>query len=113
VRAQRLRTAVQTVICGTLLGIVAGCVGTTDRIEPTGHGTLMIPSQDLMGLSSSSTERAKALQEAAAYCRKLGRDIQTVLSSEPEGGIDGLAAPEIEFRCVPSESGERHAPARQ
>jgi hypothetical protein len=113
VRARRLQTAVQRRICGALVAVVAGCVGTTDRIVPSGHGTFMIPSQDLMGLSSSATEKAKALQEAAAYCRKLGQDIETVLTSEPEGGISGLAAPEIEFRCVASEGGERRAPPGQ
>jgi hypothetical protein len=91
--------------CGALLSIFAGCVGTTDQIVPTGHGTFMIPRDGLMGLSSGSTQKAKAFQDATAYCRKFGQDISTVLTSEAEGGFGGLAAPEIEFRCVPSAAG--------
>lgn len=112
-RAQRLRTAVQTMICAALSHLFAGCVGTTDQIVPTGHGTFIIRSQDLMGLSSGSTEKAKAFQDGAAYCRKLDKEIETVLASEAEGGFGGLAAPVIEFRCVPSGGVEKHAPSGQ
>jgi hypothetical protein len=109
VRPQHLGTALQTLSCGALLSIFAGCVSTTDQIVPTGHGTFVIPRHGLMGLSSGSTQKAKAFQDATAYCRKLGQDIETVLTSEAEGGFGGLAAPEIEFRCVPSAGGERPA----
>jgi putative membrane protein len=112
VRPHRLGTALQTMSCGALLGIFAGCVGTTDQIVPTGHGTYMIPRHGLMGLSSGSTQKAKAFQDAVAYCRKFGQDIETVLTSETEGGFGGLAAPEIEFRCVPSAPGDSPAPAQ-
>jgi hypothetical protein len=112
VRPHRLGTAVQTMSCGALLGIFAGCVGTTDQIVPTGHGTFMIPRHGLMGLSSGSTQKAKAFEDAVAYCRKSGQDIETVLTSETEGGFGGLAAPEIEFRCVPSAAGDTPAPAQ-
>jgi hypothetical protein len=103
---------VQTISCGALLSIFAGCVGTTDQIVPTGHGTFMIPRHGLMGLSSGSTQKAKAFQDAVAYCRKFGQDIETVLTSETEGGFGGLAAPEIEFRCVSSAPGDSPAPAQ-
>jgi hypothetical protein len=112
VRPRNLGTALQTMSCGALLGIFAGCVGTTDQIVPTGHGTYMIPRHGLMGLSSGSTQKAKAFQDAVAYCRKFGQDIETVLTSETEGGFGGLAAPEIEFRCVPSAPGDSPAPAQ-
>ncbi len=100
--AERLRNAAGTIICGALLSIGVGCGGTTSRIVPTGHGTFVIPRKDLLGLSTGSSEKARALQDAVAYCRKLAEDIETVLTSEAEGGYGGLAAPEIEFRCVPS-----------
>ena len=56
------------------LAFAPGCTTTTHQREivPTGHGTLIIPSPDLMGASSSSTEKANAYSEAAAYCLKLG-----------------------------------------
>jgi hypothetical protein len=111
--APRLRTAVHTMISATLLNTFAGCAGTTDQIVPTGHGTFMIPSQDLMGLSSGSSQKAKAFADAAAYCSKLGKEIETILASDTEGGFGGLAAPLIEFRCVPSDGGKRHRPSAQ
>jgi hypothetical protein len=53
-----------------------------------------------MGASSSSTDKAKAYGDAAAYCMKDGKTIDTVLTSENEGGFLEIAAPLIEFRCV-------------
>jgi hypothetical protein len=112
VRADSVRTAAQAIICGALLSIFAGCGGTSSQIVPTGHGTFVIPRKDLLGLSSGSSEKAKAFQDAVAYCRKLGQDMETVLMSEAEGGFGGLAAPEIEFRCIPS-GGEGHRTSGQ
>jgi hypothetical protein len=82
------------------MALVTGCAGPTHQVVPTGHGTFMIPSEDLMGVSSGSAEKSKALEDAAAYCTKLGKEIEPVLTSETEGGSNGLAAPLIEFRCV-------------
>lgn len=85
------------------LVLVAGCAGPAHqlRIVPSGRGTFIIPSQDLMGTSSSSTDKAKAYNAASAYCMKRGREIETVLRSANEGGFTEMAAAEIEFRCVP------------
>jgi hypothetical protein len=98
--AHELRRVAQTTVCAMVFGLFAGCVGTTHQIVRTGHGTFVIPNQDLMGLSAGSAEKAKAFEDATAYCRALGKDIETVLASESEGGVGGLAPPEIEFRCV-------------
>jgi hypothetical protein len=84
------------------MGLATGCTGSTYQVVPTGHGTFMIPSQDVLGVSSGSAEKSKAFEDAAAYCMKLGKEVQPVLTSETEGGFNGLAAPIIEFRCVAS-----------
>jgi hypothetical protein len=44
------------------LVLVSGCAGSVHQFQivPTGHGTFIIPSQDLMGAYASSTEEAKA-----------------------------------------------------
>jgi len=76
------------------------CAGSTHQVVPTGHGTFVIPSRGLMGVSSA--EKSEALEDAAAYCVKLGKEVEPVLTSEIEGGFNGLAAPKIEFRCVAS-----------
>lgn len=82
--------------------LATGCAGSTTQFQivPTGHGTFTIPSPDLMGASSSSTDKAKAYEYAAAYCAKRSRQIETVPTSANEAGFLEIAAPEIEFRCV-------------
>jgi len=82
------------------VALAAGCADSTYQVVPTGHGTFMIPSQGVLGASSGSAEKSKAFEDAAAYCMKLGKDFEPVLTSETEGGFNGLAAPIIEFRCV-------------
>jgi hypothetical protein len=83
------------------LALGIGCAGPTYQVTPTGRGTFMIPSPDLMGASAGSTDKAKAFEDAGDYCLKLGKEVETVLASEPEGGSSDLATPLIEFRCVP------------
>jgi hypothetical protein len=84
------------------LVFVTGCTTFPhqDQIVPTGHGTFIVPSRDFMGASSSSTDKAKAYGDATAYCMKGGKTIETVLTSENEGGFLEISAPLIEFRCV-------------
>ena len=48
------------------------CAGSTHQVVPTGHGTFVIPSRGLMGVSSA--EKSEALEDAAAYCVKLGKE---------------------------------------
>ena len=93
---------VEIALCLGALALVTGCAGSTSQVVPTGHGTFMIPSQDVLGVSSGSAEKSKAFEDAAAYCMKLGKEVEPVLTSETEGGFNGLAAPIIEFRCVAS-----------
>jgi hypothetical protein len=71
-------------VCVVGLSLATGCAGSThqSRVEPTGLGTFMIPSSDLMGASSSSIDKAKAYDDAASYCTDRGKEIETVLTSE-------------------------------
>ena len=84
------------------LAFLTGCAGTVPQFEivPTSNGTFIIPSQGLMGASSSSTEKAKAYDAASTFCTKRGGVVETVLTSANEGDFREIAAPEIEFRCV-------------
>ena len=88
-------------VCLGVLALATGCAGSTrqNQIVPTGHGTFLIPG-DFMGTSSSSTDKAQAFEEAAAYCTKRGKRVKTVLTSENGSGFLEIAAPLIEFRCV-------------
>jgi hypothetical protein len=89
-------------ICLAAAGLASGCTQSAHRMEivPSGRGTYVIPRQDLMGASSSSTERAQAQDAAVAYCAKLGMSFEALATSETEGGFREIAPPEIEFRCL-------------
>jgi hypothetical protein len=90
------------VVCCAASFLAIGCTGSAHRMQivPTGRGTFMIPSQDLLGAASSSTERAKANEEAVAYCAKLGMGFEALATSDTEGGFREIAPPDIEFRCL-------------
>jgi hypothetical protein len=98
--------SVWILVCLGVLALATGCATSTlqNQIVPTAHGTLVIPG-DFMGTSSSSTDKAQASEEAAAYCTKRGQQVQTVLTSENGSGFLEIAAPLIEFRCVSSAGG--------
>jgi hypothetical protein len=90
-------------VCLGGLALATGSAGSTrqKQIEPTGHGTFVIPS-GFMGTSSSSIDRARAVNDAPTYCMQYGKEIKTVLTSENGSGFLEIAAPLIEFRCVAS-----------
>jgi hypothetical protein len=89
-------------VCLGGLALATDCAASThqNQIEPTDHGTFVIPS-GLMGTSSSSIDKARAVDDATAYCMKHGKEIKTILTSENGSGFLEMAAPLIEIRCVP------------
>jgi hypothetical protein len=60
----------------------------------------MIASHGVMGWSSGPAQKAKAFEEADDYCKKLGKQMQPINSSETDGGFGKIAAGEVDFRCV-------------
>jgi hypothetical protein len=90
-----MRTAFGLVVA-TLL---AGCAGAT-HVVSTGPGTYMIASHGTMGWSSGPAQKAKAFEEAGDYCKKLGKEMQPINSSETESGFGKIASGEVDFRCV-------------
>ena len=91
-----MRAAALTLVIATLL---AGCAGAT-HVVSTGPGTYMIASHGVMGWSSGPAQKAKAFEEADDYCKKLGKQMQPINSSETDGGFGKIAAGEVDFRCV-------------
>ena len=53
-----------------------------------------------MGWSSGGTQKAKALQDAAAFCERMGKDFEVIKESETAGGFGKIASAQVEFRCV-------------
>ena len=94
--------AIRVAACLGAVIFASGCAQSAHRMKivPTGRGTFVIPSQDLMGASASSTERAKAQDAAVAYCTKLGLSFEALPTSETEGGFREIAPADIEFRCL-------------
>jgi hypothetical protein len=56
-----------------------------------------------MGWSSGSAQKAKAFEEANAYCKSLGRQMHPIATNETPGGFGQIASGEVEFRCLKSD----------
>lgn len=83
-----------------MVSLVAGCAGVTNVVS-TGPDTYMIASHGVMGWSSGSAQKAKAFQEADAFCKSLGKQLQPISTNEtPGGGFGQIASGEVQFRCL-------------
>jgi uncharacterized protein YceK len=92
-----MRKIIPLLISATL---ISGCAGVTNETVPTGRGTYLIARHGTMGWSSAGAQKAKALQEAAAFCQTQGKDFETVSDRETDSGFGKIASAEIEFRCI-------------
>lgn len=79
--------------------LLTACGGVTDVVK-TGPDTYMIASHSTMGWSSGSAQKAKAFQEADAYCQRNGRQVESIGTKESPGGFGRIASGEVQFRCV-------------
>ena len=79
---------------------LSGCAGVTN-VVPEGPDRFMVASHGTMGWSSGSAQKAKALEEADAYCKKLGKQMDVVSESDSGPGAFGkISSGEVHFRCV-------------
>lgn len=79
--------------------VLAACA--SSGIIPIGQETYMVTKQSTTGFHSASSVKAEIFPEAAAFCAKLGKEMQPVADS----GIDGVpgrsfASAELTFRCL-------------
>jgi hypothetical protein len=81
------------------ISLIAGCAGTTDVVS-TGPDTYIVASHGTMGWSSGGAQKAKAFQQADAYCKNLGKQMLPINANETAGGFGKIAAGEVEFRCL-------------
>ncbi len=95
-----MTNGIRIVIGLGILAFTASCAGTTNQVVPTGHDTYMIASHGTMGWSSGGAQKAKAFQEANAFCQSKGKEVETVNQNQSEGGFGKIASADIEFRCV-------------
>jgi hypothetical protein len=81
------------------------------RAHGIGHLYYMVASRGVMGWSSGGAQKAKAFEEADAYCRGLGKALQPIRSNETPGGFGQIASGEVEFRCLNPDDPALHQPA--
>jgi hypothetical protein len=81
------------------VGAVA-CTTVTDVI-PTGQDTYAVTSHDQMGWTSGPDQRAKALQRALEYCSGLGKQLETIGTTDSgASGFGTVSSAQVQFRCV-------------
>ena len=83
------------VIASTLLG----CASVTDVVS-TGPETYMVAAEGVLGNSSSGKQAFKAQQQAAAFCKAKGMQVETISSLEVPGGFGKVASATVSFKCV-------------
>lgn len=87
------------IITVTAVATLTACAGVTDVVS-TGPDTYMVASHGVMGWSSGPAQKAKAFQEADAYCKSLGKQPKSISANETPSGFGKIASGEVEFRCV-------------
>jgi hypothetical protein len=98
-RASRMQTRMLRAVAALAL---AGCAGTT-HVVPTGSDPYMIAAHGTMGWSSGPAQKAKAFEEAAAYCKQSGKHLETIDATDTGAGTWGkISSAEVHFRCASS-----------
>lgn len=77
----------------------AGCASVTD-VASTGPGTYMVAAEGVLGNSSSGKQAFKAQAQAAAFCAKQGKQVETIDVKEVPGGFGKVASATVYFRCI-------------
>lgn len=86
-------------LLGMSVAILAGCAGVT-KVVSTGPNTYMVAAQGVLGNSSSGVQAVKAQEQAATFCVKQGRQVETVSVKEVPGGFGKVASATVNFRCI-------------
>lgn len=78
---------------------IVGCASVTDVVS-TGPDTYMVAAEGVLGNSSSGKQAFKAQEQAAAFCNKQGKQIETISNNEVPGGFGKVASATVNFRCI-------------
>lgn len=79
--------------------VISGCANVTDVVS-TGPGTYMIAAEGVLGNSSSGKQAFKATEQAAAFCSKQSKQLNTIEVKEVPGGFGKVASATVYFRCI-------------
>ena len=80
-----------------VLALIAGCAHS--GVVAMGPDTYMVANSE-WGFSSGGYQKAKALQEASAYCKSIGKEILVLSSKQNDVELGKTPAAEIQFRCL-------------
>lgn len=88
------------VIAVAALMVLAGCTSITP-VTPAGQDTYLVGVTQRGGFDSFAEVKAKALQQAEAFCEKRGKHMQEVETETH--GVRGWTPQEqdVTFRCMP------------
>ena len=78
---------------------LAGCATVSDPVS-TGPGTYVVAAEGVMGNSSSGSQLVKAQAQAAQFCEKQGKQVQTITTNEVPGGFGKVASATVNFQCL-------------
>lgn len=81
-------------------GFLFGCAGSVSSVVSTGTNTYMVVAEGVLGNSSSGMQLYKAQEEAASYCNKQNKQVDTINSNEVAGGFGKVASATVNFRCI-------------
>jgi hypothetical protein len=90
-RVGNLMRTIQLGLCALAALASAGWACTT-HVVPTGSGTYLVAAHGTMGWSSGPAQKAKAFEEAAAYCKESGKELLKVFDQEPSCGTAGCSS---------------------
>lgn len=81
--------------------LIAGCAtSTVTNVIQTGPDTYMVAAEGVLGNSSTGLQLYKAQEQAALFCGRDGKQIETVSKSEVEGGFGKVASATVYFKCL-------------
>jgi hypothetical protein len=90
----------KTILCVSAAIALASCAGTT-HVVSTGADTYMIAAHSVVGWSSGPAQKATAFEEAEAYCKQSGKQLETIDATDTgAGGFGKISSAEVHFRCV-------------
>jgi hypothetical protein len=79
---------------------IAACAGVTD-VVPVGDGVYLVTGHGITAWSADPAHKAAALQKAAEFCSGMGKQLQTISSSDSgPTGFGTVSSAEVQFRCV-------------
>jgi hypothetical protein len=89
----------------TVVALVAGCVTVPSNVVPIGKDTCQL-SMTGVGFATQANTNVKALQEANAYCDKLGKHM--VFQHNGEAGVYGWSPrqSDLTFLCLNTDDPE-------